>query len=126
MRVRGHAAAVALALCVALAAPPAFATAAPLAATPEALAQAMRGHAIVLLGEVHDNGEQHALRLAALQQLVASGARPGRGHPPARDAAHGFPRREAGRRDAGGDGGAAPARATGQRRLVAAPRGVTA
>ena len=31
---------------------------------------------LVLLGEVHDNREQHALRLAALQTLVDSGARP--------------------------------------------------
>ena len=103
MKLRGHAAAVALALCVALAAPPAFATAAPLAATPEALAQAMRGHAVVLLGEVHDNGEQHALRLAALQQLVASGARPAlafeqfdREHQPAIEAARRERPRDAG------------------------------
>lgn len=31
---------------------------------------------IVLLGEVHDNAEQHALRLRALQHLLAGGARP--------------------------------------------------
>ncbi len=31
---------------------------------------------IVLLGEVHDNAAQHALRLAAFRQWLASGARP--------------------------------------------------
>ncbi|MEP7276862.1 MAG: ChaN family lipoprotein [Betaproteobacteria bacterium] len=41
-----------------------------------ALAQAMDGHRVVLLGEVHDNASQHALRIAALRQLVATGARP--------------------------------------------------
>jgi uncharacterized iron-regulated protein len=44
--------------------------------TPAALAHAMQGHRIVLLGEVHDNAAQHALRAAALQQLLATGARP--------------------------------------------------
>ncbi len=44
--------------------------------TPAALAQAMRGKRIVILGEVHDNGVQHALRVAALRELVAKGARP--------------------------------------------------
>lgn len=44
--------------------------------SPTALARAMQGHRIVLLGEVHDNAAQHALRAAALRQLVASGARP--------------------------------------------------
>ncbi|MCC7326133.1 MAG: ChaN family lipoprotein [Burkholderiales bacterium] len=48
----------------------------PLAATPEALADAMSGHRLVVLGEVHDNGAQHALRLKALKALVARGARP--------------------------------------------------
>jgi uncharacterized iron-regulated protein len=46
------------------------------AADPQRLAEAMRGHAIVLLGEVHDNAGQHALRLAALRRLVEGGARP--------------------------------------------------
>lgn len=46
------------------------------AATAAALAAAARGADIVLLGEVHDNGEQHALRLAALRQLIAQGKRP--------------------------------------------------
>jgi len=41
-----------------------------------ALAQAMRAHRIVLLGEVHDNAAQHVLRLAALRRLVEQGARP--------------------------------------------------
>jgi uncharacterized iron-regulated protein len=45
-------------------------------ATQAALAQAMQGHRIVLLGEVHDNAVQHALRLAALRELVERGARP--------------------------------------------------
>jgi uncharacterized iron-regulated protein len=43
---------------------------------PGALVQAMQGHHIVLLGEVHDNAVQHALRAAALRQLVVRGARP--------------------------------------------------
>jgi uncharacterized iron-regulated protein len=56
----------------------ALATAAPgaIAPDPTALAQVMRGHRIVLLGEVHDNAAQHALRAAALRQLVVQGARP--------------------------------------------------
>lgn len=56
----------------------ALATAAPveIPPTPAALAQAMDGHAIVLLGEVHDNAAQHALRAAALRQWIAQGARP--------------------------------------------------
>ena len=45
-------------------------------ANPVALAEAMSGHRVVLLGEVHDNAGQHALRAAALRRLVASGARP--------------------------------------------------
>ena len=36
----------------------------------------MKDQRIVLLGEVHDNGVQHALRLAALRTLIAGGARP--------------------------------------------------
>ncbi len=47
-----------------------------IAAEPDALARAMRGRGIVLLGEVHDNAAQHALRAAALRQLIAEGARP--------------------------------------------------
>ena len=47
-----------------------------LPADPQALADAMRGAAVVLLGEVHDNAAQHALRAAALERLVAAGARP--------------------------------------------------
>ncbi len=43
---------------------------------PEALAAAMQGHRIIILGEVHDNGNQHALRAAALRSLIESGARP--------------------------------------------------
>jgi len=47
-----------------------------LAAEPQALADAMRGVPVVLLGEVHDNAAQHALRADALARLVAGGARP--------------------------------------------------
>ena len=54
------------------------ATAAPvkLDSNPTALEQAMQGHRVVLLGEVHDNAAQHTLRVAALRQLVVKGARP--------------------------------------------------
>src|SRR2546427_6897964 len=54
------------------------ATAAPVKIDPNptALMQAMQGHRIVLLGEVHDNAAQHALRAAVLRQLVVKGARP--------------------------------------------------
>lgn len=48
----------------------------PLDPTPSALAWAMAGKRIVLLGEVHDNRVQHALRLAALRLVVQRGARP--------------------------------------------------
>jgi uncharacterized iron-regulated protein len=47
-----------------------------LPAEPQALADAMRGVPVVLLGEVHDNAAQHALRADALARLVAAGARP--------------------------------------------------
>ena len=43
---------------------------------PAPLANAMQGHAVVLLGEVHDNAAQHALRVAALRRLLETGARP--------------------------------------------------
>jgi len=36
----------------------------------------LRGYAWVLLGEVHDNAQQHQLRLATLQRAFASGWRP--------------------------------------------------
>lgn len=36
----------------------------------------LTSHPVVLLGEVHDNAAQHALRLVALQRLLARGARP--------------------------------------------------
>jgi uncharacterized iron-regulated protein len=49
---------------------------APLSAEPGALADAMRGVPVVLLGEMHDNPEHHALRAAALARLVSAGARP--------------------------------------------------
>ena len=58
--------------------PPALVMATPVRIDPNpvALAAAMSGHRVVLLGEVHDNAGQHALRAAALQHLLASGARP--------------------------------------------------
>jgi len=46
------------------------------AADPAALAEAMRGVPVVLLGEVHDNPAHHALRAEALARLLADGARP--------------------------------------------------
>jgi uncharacterized iron-regulated protein len=61
---------------LALAAATLASAAAPLDATPEALARAMDGRRIVVLGEVHDNPAQHALRLAALRIIVDGGARP--------------------------------------------------
>ncbi len=64
------------ALLAAIAAAPVAGAPVALEAAPDALAAAMRGRRIVVLGEVHDNGAQHALRLSALQALVASGARP--------------------------------------------------
>ena len=36
----------------------------------------LRGDAVVLLGEVHDNAEQHRLRLAVLQRAIDAGWRP--------------------------------------------------
>ena len=54
----------------------------PAAATPRpdfdapALAQAMARRPVVLLGEVHDNAAQHAVRAAALRRLLEGGARP--------------------------------------------------
>ena len=54
------------------------ATAAPVEIDPNptALMQAMQGHRVVLLGEVHDNAAEHTLRVAALRQHVVKGARP--------------------------------------------------
>jgi uncharacterized iron-regulated protein len=66
-----------LLLALALLTPPQDASATTtLAPTPEALATAMDKRRIVLLGEVHDNGAQHALRVDALRRLVEAGARP--------------------------------------------------
>lgn len=45
-------------------------------ASPEALAAAMALRRNVLLGEVHDNGVQHALRAEALRRRVSAGDRP--------------------------------------------------
>jgi uncharacterized iron-regulated protein len=36
----------------------------------------LRGNAVVLLGEVHDNARQHELRSTALQRAFAAGWRP--------------------------------------------------
>jgi uncharacterized iron-regulated protein len=44
--------------------------------TEQALAQEMARRPLVLLGEVHDNAAQHAIRAAALRRLLAGGARP--------------------------------------------------
>lgn len=52
------------------------ATPPPQPATPDALAQAVASRPIVLLGEVHDNQAQHALRVQALRRLIERGARP--------------------------------------------------
>ena len=41
-----------------------------------ALSAAVRSRPVVLLGEVHDNAAQHALRARALRALLSSGARP--------------------------------------------------
>jgi uncharacterized iron-regulated protein len=71
---RRRAAVAALALTVLLAFPACAGN--ELAANPAALAEAMRGHRVVVLGEVHDNGAQHALRLAALKIALDGGARP--------------------------------------------------
>ena len=61
--------------CAAMFAPAALA-ATPIPADAAALANAIAGRRIVLLGEVHDNAAQHALRLAALRILIDKGARP--------------------------------------------------
>ncbi|MFO1312414.1 MAG: ChaN family lipoprotein [Burkholderiales bacterium] len=75
IRVRdGHPMNALLGIAVALCASAATATRLP--ATADALAGAMQGPRVVLLGEVHDNPAQHALRAAALRKLVESGARP--------------------------------------------------
>jgi uncharacterized iron-regulated protein len=43
---------------------------------PLALASVMAQQRVVVLGEVHDNAAQHALRLAALKLMIERGARP--------------------------------------------------
>jgi len=48
----------------------------PISASPEALAAALATRRSALLGEVHDNGGQHALRLAALKLHIGAGAHP--------------------------------------------------
>jgi uncharacterized iron-regulated protein len=66
----------ALAVAAALATLPALAAPTALDANPATIAQAMQGRRVILFGEVHDSGVQHALRAAALRQFVAFGARP--------------------------------------------------
>ncbi len=44
--------------------------------TADAIADAMQGAKVIVLGEVHDNAVQHALRAAALRKVVERGARP--------------------------------------------------
>jgi uncharacterized iron-regulated protein len=67
-----------IATCLLWLAAAANATAAPIELDPNpgALVRAMQGHGIVLLGEVHDNAVQHALRATALRQRIVQGARP--------------------------------------------------
>jgi uncharacterized iron-regulated protein len=48
----------------------------PLAAEPDVLLAAVQGSRAILLGEVHDNAAQHALRLEVLRRLISTGARP--------------------------------------------------
>lgn len=48
----------------------------PLEAQPDVVLGAVQGHRAILLGEVHDNATQHALRIEVLNRLIASGARP--------------------------------------------------
>jgi uncharacterized iron-regulated protein len=48
----------------------------PLPAQADVLLAALQGKRLILLGEVHDNGTQHALRLEVARRLVATGARP--------------------------------------------------
>jgi len=78
MTLVGHAIRIAASLCWSSAVALQVSAAAPMKIdpTPSALAQAMQGHRVVLLGEVHDNAAQHALRVAALRQLIERGARP--------------------------------------------------
>ena len=45
-------------------------------ANPQRLAAAIGGRTVVLLGEVHDNAAQHAIREQALRRWLESGARP--------------------------------------------------
>ncbi len=66
----------ALVIASVLTALPALAASTALDANPATIAQAMQGRRVILFGEVHDSGVQHALRAAALRQYVAFGARP--------------------------------------------------
>ena len=55
---------------------PALATAALLAAACAGAPTLKLERPVVLLGEVHDNAQQHALRLAAFRERLQAGARP--------------------------------------------------
>jgi uncharacterized iron-regulated protein len=54
----------------------ALANAPPAGLTEQALAREMARRPVVLLGEVHDNRAQHAIRAAALRRLLEDGSRP--------------------------------------------------
>ena len=73
---RRHSRLLGLGLAVALLAGCAAPTSEATADEAQRLAAAMRGRAIVMLGEVHDNAAQHALRAQALARHLAGGARP--------------------------------------------------
>jgi uncharacterized iron-regulated protein len=73
----GGAAALALAACAGQAAsPPGTAPEATAEFTASSLAERMRRRPVVLLGEIHDNEVQHAMRALALELLLQGGARP--------------------------------------------------
>ena len=65
-----------LLLAISIAALAACAAPVPRGAGAATLAAAMTHRPVVLLGEVHDNAAQHALRADAMRRLMASGARP--------------------------------------------------
>ncbi len=76
MKDRFHPLCAALVACLGVVQTATAASAVRIDATPTALAGAMAERRSVLLGEVHDNGEQHALRAAALRLRIEGGARP--------------------------------------------------
>ena len=76
MKYRFHPLCAALVACLGVVQTATAAPAVRIEATPTALAGAMAERRSVLLGEVHDNGEQHVLRVAALRLRIDGGARP--------------------------------------------------